>query len=197
MVKYFKELEDKSNYQLPLINPYDDQKVRIECAKIPITYLKKHKKLLELGTDFIKMFQNNKLDLDQLPYKESIEMLQRYEGIKEELDYVLDNYNKVDITTSELESYLRLVLDIIRVYNYNQKYNEIEQKYVKAITELETLTTIKKTKEKQSTYLSDAWYILPNNHLYNTGKDGHKGTNLTYAYRYIKENIDYLETNKK
>ena len=197
MVKYFKELEDKSNYQLPLINPYDDHKVKIEGAKIPITYLKKHKKLLELGTDFIKMFQNNKLDLDQLPYKESIEMSQRYEGIKEELDYVLDSYNKVDTTTSELESYLRLVLNIIRVYNYNQKYNEIEQKYAKAITELETLTTIKKTKEKQSTYLSDAWYILPNNHLYNTGKDGHKGTDLTYAYRDIKENIDNLETNKK
>ena len=197
MVKYFEELEDKSNYQLPLINPYDDQKVKIEGAKIPITYLKKHKKLLEIGTDFIKMFQNSKLDLDQLSYKESIEMSQRYEGIKEELDYVLDSYNKVDTTTSELESYLRLVLDIIRVYNYNQKYNEIEQKYVKAITELETLTTIKKPKEKQSTYLSDAWYILPNNHLYNTGKDGHKGTNLTYAYRDIKENIDNLETNKK
>lgn len=198
MVKYFEELEDKSNYQLPLINSYDDQKVKIEGAKIPITYLKKHKKLLELGTDFIKMFQNNKLDLDRFPtYEDSIMMMPKYNEIKEELGYVLDNYNKVDITTSELESYLRLVLDIIRVYNYNQKYNEIEQKYVKAITELETLTTIKKTKEKQSTYLSDAWYILPNNHLYNTGKDGHKGTNLTYAYRDIKENIDNLETNKK
>ena len=46
MVKYFEELEDTSNYQLPLINPYDDQKVKIEGAKIPITYLKKHKNSL-------------------------------------------------------------------------------------------------------------------------------------------------------
>ena len=196
MIRYFKELEDKSNYKLPLINPYDDQKVKIEDAKIPITYLEKHKKLLELGTDFIKMFQNNKLALDQLPYEESIKILQGYEEIKEELDYVLDCYNKVDITTSGLKSYLRLVLDIIRVYNYNQKYNEIEQKYAKAITELDTLIIIQKPKEKQSTYLSDAWYILPNNHLYNTGKDGHKGTDLTYAYRDIKENIDNLETHQ-
>ena len=86
MVKYFEELEDKSNYQLPLINPYDDQKVRIEGAKIPITYLKKHKKLLELGTDFIKMFQNNKLDLDRFPtYEDSIMMMPKYNEIKEEL----------------------------------------------------------------------------------------------------------------
>ena len=111
------------------------------------------------------MFQNNKLDLDRFPtYEDSIMMMPRYNEIKEELGYVLECYNEVDITTSDLESYLRLVLNIIRVYNYNQKYNEIEQKYVKAITELETLTTIKKPKEKQSTYLSDAWYILPNNH---------------------------------
>ena len=85
MVKYFEELEDKSNYQLTLINSYDDQKVKIEGAKIPITYLKKHKKLLELGTDFIKMFQNNKLDLDRFPtYEDSIMMMPKYNEIKEE-----------------------------------------------------------------------------------------------------------------
>lgn len=196
MVEYFEELEDKSNYQLPLTNPYDDQKVRIGGAKIPITYLKKHIKLLELGNDFIKMFQNNKLDLDQFPYEKSIETISRYEEIEEELGYVLDCYNKANITTTELESYLALVLDIVRVYNYSQKYNDIEQKYIKALAELNTLTTIQKPKEKQNIYLSDAWYILPNNHLYNTGKDCHKGTDLTYAYRDIKENIANLETNK-
>ena len=194
MIRYFKELEDKSNYRLPLITPHEIQEIKVYDAKISIAFLNEHKALLELGNDFIKMFQNNKLD--NLPDKEILKILPKYEEIKEELDYILDCYNKVDITAYDMESYLKLILDIIQMYNYNQKYNDIEQKYIKAISKLNTLTTIQIPKEKQNTCLSDAWYILPNNYLYNTGRNCHKGTDLTYAYCDVKENIDSLVTKK-
>lgn len=47
--------------------------------------------------------------------------------------------------------------------------------------------------KKDNVYQPDAWYITPNGYLYNVGKYGHKGRDLSFNYNRIKYSINYNE----
>ena len=43
--------------------------------------------------------------------------------------------------------------------------------------------------KKDNVYQPDAWYITPNGYLYNVGKYGHKGRDLSFNYNRDRKSV--------
>lgn len=207
MIKYFQELEDRQNYYLPLINTKDRGVLSVSNFTIPHSFFAKYQDLFTNSHSFIHMYKNfdiNKYFIENIGignYDEICDISNEYEKIAEELDWVIDDYNKINVKLSDIEWYFKFIERILylfsQIYKERKEYYEnLRKKYLKALKEFEKFTTIKYNPIREDNiYLTDAWFITQNKYLYNTGgKDGHRGTNLIYSYQKIKE---YILNNRK
>lgn len=182
MIKYFEELENRKNYYLPLVKN-DTEKLKVFDYKLTISFIEKYKKLFDYGEILVNKFKK---------YSEC-ENRSEYESILEDLYPVLDDFKKIEVSSSDIENYFLLIKKIIiflRNETGDNSYSILEHRFMEALNEINDMKTIiVKSGKTDNLYLTDSWFITPTNKLYNAGPEGHKGTNLVYAYEDVKDSI--------
>lgn len=210
MVKYFKELEKKKEFYLPLmINKYDIKKeYGIREAYVPLNYIEKYADLFRNGEPLIrqyKYFNIEKWCKDQhiisIRDLDLYDPVNYFEYISEHYDYILSEINSLRINSHIVRIYFRLIEEISVLFqdlfpDEKEFYSPIKNKAKEALEELEKYDDIKYSKVEKGEYHlePDAWYITPNNYLYNPGVFSHQARTLEDSYMRIK---DYIESGKR
>ena len=211
MIKYFKELENREEYYLALVNVEDNGKKEVYDYRIPLSFIEKYSEIFKQGDLLINIF--NRFNIDEwfkkniyIDYENACSVSSEFESIEEEIYWILDEYKKIDFSSKAIENYLYLIKRLsfiyIDLFPNNKEYYTLLNKTIKeAIDELKKYMTIQYIpNKKDNVYQPDAWYITPNGYLYNVGKYGHKGRDLSFNYNRIKYSINYneniLETHK-
>lgn len=193
MVKYFNMLENRKEFFLALINNQKREEIYSFNCNIPISYIKKYSNLFEKTEFLIDIYKN--FDINQwfdknvyINYEKVCSVLNEFENIKEEIDWILEDYKKIDCTSKAIQDYLYLIERLSYIYmdlfpNEREFYALLNKTILEAIEELKIISTVKcKSNKGVNIYQPDAWYITPNNYLYNAGEDGHKSRDLTFNY---------------
>lgn len=193
MVKYFNMLENRKEFFLALINNQKREKIYSFNCNIPISYIKKYSNLFEKTEFLIDIYKS--FDINQwfdknvyINYEKVCSVLNEFENIKEEIDWILEDYKKIDCTSKAIQDYLYLIKRLSYIYmdlfpNERDFYALLNKTILEAIEELKIISTVKcKSNKGVNIYQPDAWYITPNNYLYNAGEDGHKSRDLTFNY---------------
>lgn len=193
MVKYFNMLENRKEFFLALINNQKREEIYSFNCNIPISYIKKYSNLFEKTEFLIDIYKN--FDINQwfdknvyINYEKVCSVLNEFENIKEEIDWILEDYKKIDFTSKAIQDYLYLIKRLSYIYmdlfpNERDFYALLNKTILEAIEELKIISTVKcKSNKGVNIYQPDAWYITPNNYLYNAGEDGHKSRDLTFNY---------------
>lgn len=193
MVKYFNMLENRKEFFLALINNQKREEIYSFNCNIPISYIKKYSNLFEKTEFLIDVYKN--FDINQwfdknvyINYEKVCSVLNEFENIKEEIDWILEDYKKIDCTSKAIQDYLYLIERLSYIYmdlfpNERDFYALLNKTILEAIEELKIISTVKcKSNKGVNIYQPDAWYITPNNYLYNAGEDGHKSRDLTFNY---------------
>lgn len=193
MVKYFSMLENRKEFFLALINNQKREEIYSFNCNIPISYIKKYSNLFEKTEFLIDIYKN--FDINQwfdknvyINYEKVCSVLNEFENIKEEIDWILEDYKKIDCTSKAIQDYLYLIKRLSYIYmdlfpNERDFYALLNKTILEAIEELKIISTVKcKSNKGVNIYQPDAWYITPNNYLYNAGEDGHKSRDLTFNY---------------
>ena len=203
MIKYFEELEKRNEYYLPLTSIVDNGKFIISERNLSLSFIEKHNQIFSLMNEYIEKFK--KFSLDSWSKKqiylinEDYEKLEyvtcEYESIKEDLDYVLEEYSKINITSYELSQYLDISKSICSLFYsmYNNEEDLLMMNNIdSAILDLKNYTLLLYNENTiDNVYQPDYWYITPNNYLYNVGlyKNtngeliGHKSRDISRAYK--------------
>lgn len=202
MIKYFKELDNR-DYYLALVNVEDNGRKQVFDYKIPLSFFEKYSDIFRYGDFFANIF--NRFDINEWfhknfyrDYESACDALSEFESIKEEINWILEDYKKININSNDIESYLYLLKRISLLFtdllSYNNEfYLMFNQKIKNALKDLENIKTIEyKPNKVDNIYQPDAWYITPNGFLYNAGKYGHKSRDLTFNYKRI---ISYIRSN--
>ena len=204
MIKYYKELENKLNCYLTLVNVNDRGKKKLYNYQISLLHITKYANLIE-KTEFLiniyknfninEWFKNNMyIDYDNACYAYS-----EFESIREEFYLILEEYKKINFSSRAIEDYLYLIKRLsflyIDLFPSNEQYYTLFNNAINvAIDELKKYNTIHYNPNKvDNIYQLDAWYITSNGYLYNPGGDGHKSRNLAFNYNKIKNSIDNNE----
>lgn len=242
MIKYYKELEEKKQQYLDLVEPLRMMDLSIKANQVPIEFYKTYYKL------FCKLADLDVLLNDLLPSKydndDFLQVLDCYAEIYSDIyDYLSDdilakndNFKrkfallmakfKYEKGTSEYYEHINLyITSIINIYlfdsNLNMKSKNELKEYLESLKTVATFqgklapeigkeidSAIKKLNEydliipKRSSKikfnLPDSWYITPSGGLYNSmGENGHKGSNLKYAYyEEMDNNLKNLSNSK-
>ena len=169
MIKYYKELENRLNYYLPLVNVEDKGKKMIFNYEISLLFIEQYASLFKNGESLISIYKNFNID----------------EWFKKNI-YI--DYENACSVSSEFP-------------NNKQYYTSLNNTIVAAIEELKKYNTIYYKQNKvDNIYQPDAWYITPNGYLYNAGKYGHSGRDLTFNYNkmkyFINNNENILDNHK-
>ena len=193
MVKYFNMLENRKEFFLALINNQKREEIYSFNCNIPISYIEKYSNLFEKTEFLIDIYKN--FDINQwfdknvyINYEKVCYVLNEFENIKEEIDWILEDYKKIDCTSKAIQDYLYLIKRLSYIYmdlfpNERDFYALLNKTILEAIEELKIISTVKcKSNKGVNIYQPDAWYITPNNYLYNAGEDGHKSRDLTFNY---------------
>ena len=193
MVKYFNMLENRKEFFLALINNQKREEIYSFNCNIPLSYIKKYSNLFEKTEFLIDVYKN--FDINQwfdknvyINYEKVCSVLNEFENIKEEIDWILEDYKKIDCTSKAIQDYLYLIERLSYIYmdlfpNERDFYALLNKTILEAIEELKIISTVKcKSNKGVNIYQPDAWYITPNNYLYNAGEDGHKSRDLTFNY---------------
>lgn len=193
MVKYFNMLENRKEFFLALINNQKREEIYSFNCNIPISYIKKYSNLFEKTEFLIDIYKN--FDINQwfdknvyINYEKVCSVLNEFENIKEEIDWILEDYKKIDCTSKAIQDYLYLIERLSYIYmdlfpDERDFYALLNKTILEAIEELKIISTVKcKSNKGVNIYQPDAWYITPNNYLYNAGEDGHKSRDLTFNY---------------
>lgn len=193
MVKYFNMLENRKEFFLALINNQKREEIYSFNCNIPNSYIKKYSNLFEKTEFLIDIYKN--FDINQwfdknvyINYEKVCSVLNEFENIKEEIDWILEDYKKIDFTSKAIQDYLYLIKRLSYIYmdlfpNERDFYALLNKTILEAIEELKIISTVKcKSNKGVNIYQPDAWYITPNNYLYNAGEDGHKSRDLTFNY---------------
>ena len=193
MVKYFNMLENRKEFFLALINNQKREEIYSFNCNIPISYIEKYSNLFEKTEFLIDIYKN--FDINQwfdknvyINYEKVCSVLNEFENIKEEIDWILEDYKKIDCTSKAIQDYLYLIKRLSYIYmdlfpNERDFYALLNKTILEAIEELKIISTVKcKSNKGVNIYQPDAWYITPNNYLYNAGEDGHKSRDLTFNY---------------
>lgn len=121
--------------------------------------------------------------------------MEEYNDIEEEMYWTLEEYKKIDVQSRDIEFYVDLVERLsflfIDLFLKNKEcYEKLNIVLKQAKNDLKEISTITYSLSKvDNIYLPDAWYITPNGYLYNPGKDGHAGSDLTFTYQELKHSI--------
>lgn len=194
MIKYQEQLENRKDYYMPLIDFFENGKKQCNC-QLPISFFVKHENLLTKSKAYIEVFKQ--IDMEKY-YKENVfqndekydkyyDILSEYYSINEGLDYTVESYKKIEIDINEVKYYiytLGRILNLLKdIYPnnkdiYNSKLIECKSAY-EDIKKYSTIEYDMKSIKHKKVYLPDAWFILPDGTLYNTG-NSHKGTSLIY-----------------
>lgn len=211
MIKYFKELENREEYYLALVNVEDNGKKEVYDYRIPLSFIEKYSEIFKQGDLLINIF--NRFNIDEwfkkniyIDYENACSVSSEFESIEEEIYWILDEYKKIDFSSKAIENYLYLIKRLSFIYidlfpKNKEYYTSLNKTIIEAINELKKYMTIQyEQNKKDNVYQPDAWYITPNGYLYNVGKYGHKGRDLSFNYNRIKYSINYnenvLETHK-
>lgn len=200
MVRYYKELENRLNYYLPLVDNNDNGKKYLFDYEIPFLFIEKYANLFKNSENLINIYKNFNIDEwfeknKYIDYENSCSISSEFESIKEEMYWIIDEYKKINFSSKSLENYLYLIKRLSFIYidlfsNNKEYYISLNQMVIEAIGELEKYNTIHYNVNKSdNVYQPDAWYITPNGYLYNAGSDGHKSRDLTFSYNEIKKII--------
>lgn len=193
MIKYFKELENRNNYYLPLVENSMNTSTDIYNFKLPISFYEKYKQIfIDIKTlnIFIKTLDINKLNFFNYTYEELDSLIVQVQGIKED-SWIIKEMEKIIVSDRDIVYNLRYYIDVIRVlidlYPNNTIYKEMLNRFENAYKETEKYRKIEcKVSNIRDVYLPDAWFITPYNDLYNTGgPGGHKETNMVYSFENI------------
>lgn len=201
MIKYYKELENRLNYYLPLVDIEDKGKKELFDYKIPFSFIEKYAGLFKNSEFLITIFKGFNIDEwfknnIYIDYENACSISSEFESIEEEIYYILEEYGKINFSSRAIENYLYLIKRLSILYidlfpNNKQYYTSLNNTIVAAIEELKKYNTIHYIPDKvDKLYQPDAWYITPNGYLYNAGKDGHKGRDLSFNYNNINNSIN-------
>ena len=211
MVRYYKELEHRLNYYLPLVDIEDNGKKVLFNYEIPFLFIEKYANLFKNGESFINIYKNFNIDEwfkknIYIDYENACSVSSEFESIEEEIYWILDEYKKIDFSSRAIENYLYLIKRLSFIYidlfpKNKEYYTSLNKTIIEAINELKKYNTIHYIPDKvDNLYQPDAWYITPNGYLYNAGKYGHSGRDLTLNYNkmkyFINNNENILDNHK-
>ena len=205
MIKYYKELENRLNYYLPLVDIQDKGKKVLFDYEIPFSFVEKYADLFKNSEFLITIFKGFNIDEwfrnnVYIDYDNACSVYSEFESIGEELYWILEEYRKINFSSRAIENYLYLIKRLSSLYidlfpNNKQYYTLLNNTIIVAIDELKKYNTIRYNPNKiDNIYQLDAWYITPNGYLYNPGGDGHKSRDLAFNYNKIKNSIDNNES---
>lgn len=204
MIKYYKELENRLNYYLPLVDIQDKGKKVLFDYEIPFSFVEKYADLFKNSEFLITIFKGFNIDEwfrnnIYIDHDNACSVYSEFESIGEELYWILEEYRKINFSSRAIENYLYLIKRLSSLYidlfpNNKQYYTLLNNTIIVAIDELKKYNTIRYNPNKiDNIYQLDAWYITPNGYLYNPGGDGHKSRDLAFNYNKIKNSIDNNE----
>ena len=209
MVKYFKELENKKEFYLPLIEFDRYGEKIVPDAKISHTFIEEYSDVFNKGDSLIRIFENfdiDKWDSDNVcltyeQYEEKNDIWFGFDTLRNDMDLSKSNFSKLNLTASEIKGYLLTIKDIAFLFqsllpHHKELYSAMYERIKTALKVLENYAVIKYEKEDKGKYLyqPDAWYITPNNYLYNV--DDHSGRNLFIKYRLERDSLVEHTDNK-
>lgn len=204
MIKYYKELENRLNYYLPLVDIQDRGEKELFDYKIPFSFIEKYADLFKNSEFLITIFKDFNIDEwfknnMYIDYDNACYAYSEFESIREEFYLILEEYKKINFSSRAIEDYLYLIKRLsflyIDLFPSNEQYYTLFNNAINvAIDELKKYNTIHYNPNKvDNIYQLDAWYITSNGYLYNPGGDGHKSRNLAFNYNKIKNSIDNNE----
>ncbi len=215
MIKYYKELEEKTTQYLKLVDTHITPENVIENDLVPLEFYIRNYNFFEQlpKLDTIKI-KEDKIILELLNFYEVEDvcdyLINDENNLKYKINHLLTKF-KYKENTYQYYEYLRLYITSIIKLNVlnsnidiNSRSNLVEYfKTFKTVAKLQGNLSTKLEKEIDSKIkeldkysfklpnnkkivnflLPDSWYITPSGELYNSmGEDGHKGSNLQYAY---------------
>ena len=178
MIKYYKELENRLNYYLPLVDIQDKGKKVLFDYKTPFSFVEKYEDLFKNSEFLITIFKGFNIDEwfrnnIYIDYDNACSVYSEFESIGEELYWILEEYIKINFSSRAIENYLYLIKRLSSLYidlfpNNKQYYTLLNNTIIVAIDELKKYNTIRYNPNKiDNIYQLDAWYITPNGYLYN------------------------------
>lgn len=199
MYKYFKELDSPRNYELYLLKGvFCTEKTHyISNVSYPADFFEKYNNIFEM-INFIHalIVATNSFSSYEDVVKDSYEnwlALGSFLSDKDEwFPFTIELKEKINLSAYDLgqliKDYLKFCPTLAILYpDYKEKIFNIEKTFNEVYSELSALQSIvfPKSQEPGVTYkFPDAWYITPNNYLYNTGT-GHKEGNLIYPFYHV------------
>mgnify|MGYP004532341771 FL=1 len=211
MIKYYKELENRLNYYLPLVDIQDKGKKVLFDYEIPFSFIEEYADLFKNSEFLITIYKEFNIDEwfrnnIYIDYENTCLVYSEFESVEEEFYWILEEYKKINFSSRAIENYLYLIKRLSILYidlfpNNKQYYTSLNNTIVAAIEELKKYNTIHYIPDKvDNLYQPDAWYITPNGYLYNAGKYGHSGRDLTFNYNkmkyFINNNENILDNHK-
>lgn len=205
MIKYFKELDNRNSYYLPLVDVEDKGKKELHDYQIPISFFERYHNIFQISQSLINIYKTFNIDkwFDEniyINYENACSILDEYNNIDEDMYWILQDYKKVDVKSRDIEIYIRLIERLSFLFidlfpKSKDYYEKINKMSIKAKIELKEMRTITYIPNKiDNVYLPDSWFITPNGYLYNPGSDGHKGCDFTFSYNEIKNNKSIKES---
>lgn len=213
MIKYYKELENPSNFTIPLIkyNLMTKCSREIEKDDIPTKFIDRYARLLEAirevdflvkSIDIEKMRERlgRKIHIEEAGIYSNETYSEAYACLEEldEIKYYLSEQKKIEYKLSNISFMIKLYDEalskvIFMFPGIKKNWMEITQLFSSVLEELESYNTIiykQAPRVPVNLTLPNAWYITPYGDLYNTGeKGGHKETNLIYSLQHIERVI--------
>ena len=158
MIKYFKELENREDYYLALVNVEDNEKKEVFDYKIPLSFFEKYSEIFKYGDFLVNIF--HKFNIDEwfskniyIDYENTCDASSEFESIKEEIYWILEDYKKININSRDIENYLYLLKRISLLFtdllpHNNEFYLMFNEKIKSAISDLNSFKRIEYESDK-------------------------------------------------
>lgn len=198
MYKYFKELDNKKSYDVWLATGAMGEEIphKFYNYSYPTDFFTKYNTIFELIGNIVDLIiAINPSFINDIEYDEMsdwIDLGSFFESQEEDI-YNFQKYKqKTLLQANELEDMLwncKRYCDILSVIypTFKEKLNNAKNVFSSALKDLHKVKYMKMPEIKNGWKYTfpDAWYITPNNYLYNTGT-GHQEGNLIYPFSRVR-----------